>query len=100
MGLSLTDPNDGGTAITLDPPTFAPDVTTYTATVVNSVTMVTVTPAVADSTATAVVMVGGSEMTGGIALSVGDTAITVRVTAEDGATIKNYLVTVTPHPRQ
>ena len=97
-GLSLTDPNDGGAAITLDPPTFAADVTSYTATVLNSVTSVTVTPTVDDSTATFVVMVGGSEETGDISLSEGETAITVRVTAEDGATSKDYLLTVTRTP--
>ena len=93
VSLSLTDPDAGGAAIPLAE-TFDPAVGTYTATVVNSVTNVTVTPTV-DSGATTVLLVGGSPVTNPIALSVGDTAITVRVTAEDTATIKNYLITVT-----
>ena len=93
LSLSLTDPDAGGAAIPLAE-TFNAAVGTYTATVVNSVTNVTVTPTV-DSGATTVLLVGSSPVTNPIALSVGDTAITVRVTAEDTATIKNYLITVT-----
>jgi len=82
---------------TLNEP-FASGTTSYTANVANGVSSVTVTAAVYDSNAT--LQVNGVPMTSGVAsgaisLSVGDTAIPVVVTAQDGTTTKTYTVTVT-----
>ena len=91
----------GGTfsALTLDPPTFAAGTTAYTATVANSITHVKLTPTV-EHTGKATVTVEGAAVDGGaaseaIALDVGQNALTVRVTAEDGVTTQDYTVTVT-----
>ena len=82
---------------TLNEP-FASGTTSYTANVANGVSSVTVTAAVYDSNAT--LQVNGVPMTSGVAsgaisLNVGDTAIPVVVTAQDGTTTKTYTVTVT-----
>ena len=78
-------------------PVFTAGTTSYTASVGNDVTSITVTPTVADSKAT--VTVNGTNVTSGtassaISLNTGTNTITVVVTAEDGAT-KTYTVTVT-----
>ncbi len=85
--------------------TFGASTTTYTATVANDRTHVKLTPTVADTgKATVGVRKGTSgnftAVTSGsassaIALGVGVNAITVRVTAEDTTTTKDYTVTVT-----
>ncbi|QHT59367.1 hypothetical protein GXP70_04875 [Paenibacillus lycopersici] len=85
---------------TLDP-VFASEVTSYTASVGYAVENVTVTPTVADTTAT--VKVNGIDMTGSspsgtVNLNVGANTVTVLVTAEDGATKKTYTITVTREP--
>jgi len=72
-------------------PVFTSSGTSYTATVVNSVTTVTVTPTVSDSTATV-------QVTGGIGLVVGSNTITAKVTAQDGVTSKTYKIVVTRQP--
>ncbi|WP_438346995.1 cadherin-like beta sandwich domain-containing protein [Paenibacillus sp. FA6] len=79
-------------------PTFASGTITYTASVGNSISNLTVTPAVADSGAT--VTVNGTEVATGaeseaIDLNVGDNTITVITTAQDGTTTKTYTITVT-----
>ncbi|WP_190237050.1 cadherin-like beta sandwich domain-containing protein [Allorhizobium terrae] len=79
-------------------PGFAPGTLSYIASVTNATTSLTVTPTVTDSTAT--VKVNGTAVTSGsasgsISLSVGANPITVRVTAQDGTTIKDYTITVT-----
>ncbi len=79
-------------------PAFAANTTTYTQSVGNEVSSLTVTPTVADATAT--VKVNGSTVASGsasspIALAVGENVITTIVTAEDGTTTKTYTVTVT-----
>ncbi|MCY9597385.1 hypothetical protein PC41400_08855 [Paenibacillus chitinolyticus] len=78
-------------------PSFASGTTSYTASVVDSVTSVDVTPTLADGTAT--VKVNGSTVTSGspssVPLNVGANTITVLVTAQDGTTQKSYTVTVT-----
>jgi hypothetical protein len=68
-------------------PAFDAAVTSYTASVANDVTSVTVTATKADATAN-VVVVGGSD------LAVGDNTITATVTAQDGVTVKTYTITV------
>ncbi len=68
-------------------PAFAADTLSYTASVENAVDTVTVTATAADSKAT----VAGA---GAKTLAVGDNAIEVVVTAEDGTTTKTYTITV------
>jgi predicted nucleic acid-binding Zn ribbon protein len=77
---------------------FAAATTSYTVSVENAVTSVTVTPTVNDSGAT--VTVNGNAVTSGsasgaIILSEGSNTITVVVTAEDGTTTESYTITVT-----
>ncbi|MFT9848537.1 cadherin-like beta sandwich domain-containing protein [Aneurinibacillus sp. REN35] len=79
-------------------PLFASGTTGYTVNVGNAVSSLTVTPTVADSTAT--VKVNGVTVTSGnasgaISLSEGSNSITVEVTAQDGTTKKTYTITVT-----
>lgn len=78
-------------------PTFASGTTSYGANVSNATTSITLTPTVADSTAT--VTVNGTAVTSGnasgsIALAVGSNTINTTVTAQDGTTTKSYVVTV------
>ncbi|WP_139491448.1 cadherin-like beta sandwich domain-containing protein [Brevibacillus dissolubilis] len=78
-------------------PAFASAVTGYTTSVDNGVTSVSVTPVLADETAT--VTVNGTAVTNGqasqpINLNVGTTLITVTVTAQNGNT-KTYTISVT-----
>ena len=70
-------------------PDFDPAVTTYTANVENAVSEVTVTAPASHSSASVAQDPGNP-----VALDVGDTPITVTVTAQDGTT-KAYTVTVT-----
>ncbi|RCR68868.1 putative Ig domain-containing protein [Larkinella punicea] len=82
---------------------FFPSVTSYSATVGNATSSLTVTPTSANSNATIQVRVNGGSygsVTSGaasdpLALTVGANSIEVRVTAEDGVTTKTYRVTVT-----
>ncbi|QTH42825.1 cadherin-like beta sandwich domain-containing protein [Cohnella sp. LGH] len=78
-------------------PAFTSGTKSYAASVANSVSSITVTPAVSDSAAT--VKVNGKTVTSGfasgtISLIVGDNLFTVEVTAQDG-TMTTYTVTVT-----
>ena len=76
---------------------FAADTTTYTASVANSVTTVTVSATENDSGAEAVITPEDSDtntMGHQVSLDVGETTITVTVTAEDDST-EDYTVTVT-----
>jgi gliding motility-associated-like protein len=79
-------------------PTFAQATLSYTASVANTVSSVTITPTTSDSNAT--VKVNGVTVASGtaspaIALSVGSNVITTVATAQDGVTTKTYTVTVT-----
>jgi gliding motility-associated-like protein len=79
-------------------PAFSPGTTAYTASVVNGVTSMTVTPATADATATIKVdgtTVASGTASGAITLAVGSNTITTLVTAQDGVTTKTYTLTVT-----
>jgi gliding motility-associated-like protein len=79
-------------------PAFAPATTSYTASVANGVTSMTVTPTAADVTATITVngaTVASGTASGAIELAVGSNAITTLVTAQDGTTTKTYNLTVT-----
>jgi hypothetical protein len=79
-------------------PVFASGSILYTVSVANATTSMTFTPTVAETNAK--VKVNGVTVTSGAAsralnLAVGSNPITVAVTAQDGATVKNYVVTVT-----
>ena len=93
-GLSL------GTGVTLSP-TFASGTNTYTSSVANSVDEVTVTPTTNHASATVEILdtddneLDDAEDDFQVALSVGDTVIKVKVTAEDGTSTQTYTVTVT-----
>ncbi|MDB4922793.1 cadherin-like beta sandwich domain-containing protein [Mucilaginibacter sp.] len=70
----------------------------YTTAVPNSETSLTVTSVVQDATAT--IKVNGTTVASGVAspsmpLVVGANVITTAVTAQDGATVKNYIITAT-----
>ena len=82
-------------------PVFAAGTTSYAASVPNATSSITVTPTVADATAT--VTVNGSGVasgtpSGAIALNVGSNTITAVVTAQDGATTVTYTVNLTRSP--
>jgi len=82
-------------------PAFSTGTTSYTASVANSITSLTVTPKTTAATAT--VTVNGAAVTSGtasaaIALNVGANIITTLVTAQDGITTKSYTITVTRAP--
>jgi gliding motility-associated-like protein len=79
-------------------PIFTSGTTAYTASVPNAVTSLTITPTVADATAT--VTVNGTAVTSGaasgtITLAVGANVINIATKAQDGTTIITYQVTVT-----
>nr|MCQ3808311.1 cadherin-like beta sandwich domain-containing protein [Acidimicrobiia bacterium] len=98
---SSTDGTSFGNELALTP-SFTGDTTAYAATVAHSFTHVRLTPTAADPAATVEAGISGTtlaEFSSGaasdaIALPVGDTAIEVRVTAQDQST-KTYTVTVT-----
>ncbi len=97
-GATSTDGSDFSGTLALAPD-FAASTTAYTAEVANSVTHATLIPTVTD-TGKATVSVAGNAVTSGqasaaVALNVGDNAIAVVVTAEDGTTTQTYTVTVT-----
>jgi hypothetical protein len=82
-------------------PAFDGATTSYTATVVNGIATLTVTPTVADATASVKVnntTVVSGNASGPLALTLGDNAITTVVTAQDGTTTKTYTITVTRLP--
>src|SRR5436190_6483730 len=78
-------------------PVFSSGLTSYTASVANSVSSITVTPTASDANATIkvnnVTVASGNASTA-IALSTGDNIINTVVTAQDGITTKTYSVTV------
>ena len=79
-------------------PSFTGATTSYTAGVGNGVASLTVTPTVADATATVKVndvTVASGTASGAISLSVGLNTITTVVTAQNGTTTKTYTVDVT-----
>ena len=77
---------------------FAAGITSYTASVDNSVTSITVTPTLRDTKAAVSVNNTGvlnGQASAPINLSVGSNTINVAVTAQDGITSKTYTITVT-----
>ncbi|MEI7911860.1 MAG: cadherin-like beta sandwich domain-containing protein [Verrucomicrobiota bacterium] len=82
-------------------PVFATGTLTYTASVPNATTGVTITPTVTDATAT--IRVNGTTVAPGsasgvVTLAVGNNTITTVGTAQDGTTQSTYTVTVTRAP--
>ena len=78
-------------------PTFDASTTSYTASVANSVSSITVTPTASEANAT--ITVNGTAVTSGsasgsIALSVGSNTITTVVTAQDGVGTSSYILTI------
>ena len=94
-----TSPDASLSALTLsgvDFGAFAPETTSYTAQVANSVTETTVTPTVNHAESSYVIKLGGvTDSDGMVTLSVGSNVITIKVTAEDDSTTLTYTVTVT-----
>ena len=84
-------------------PTFAAGTTSYTASVANGVSSITVTPTREQDNATIQVRVNAGSYTsvtsgtasGSLSLNVGSNTIDVLVTAQDGVTTKTYTSTVT-----
>ena len=92
-GLSLADENDDPVALS---PPFSRIHTAYAAEVANDVTTVTVTAELADTTSTYAIQVDGqTDRDGVVPLAVGETVVSVVVTAQDGETIREYVVDVT-----
>jgi len=78
-------------------PAFSSSTTSYTASVVNSVTSVTVTATSTSSAATIKIngtTVASGAASGAISLSVGTTAITIVVTAQDGTTTETVTLSM------
>jgi gliding motility-associated-like protein len=78
-------------------PVFASRTTSYTDTVSNATSFITVTPTTTDSTATITVngiAVPSGTASGAIPLALGSNTILTTVTAQDGATIDTYSVIV------
>ena len=76
--------------------TFDSTKTTYTTSVLNSVSQTTVTATPNHTAATYAVTLGGvTDSDGVVPLSVGSNSITVEVTAEDGVSTEIYSITVT-----
>ena len=84
-------------------PTFATNTISYTSSVSNSTSSATVTPTLSDANATVQVRINSgsySTVTSGsassaLSLNVGANPIDIKVTAQDGTTIKTYTLTVT-----
>ena len=96
-----------GTTVVPLKPGFMPETETYTTTVETEVTQVTVTPTPTHPQAQVAyldqndrVLTDASDRDNGFQVDVaaGDTVIKVKVTAEDGSTMKTYTVTVTRPP--
>ncbi len=103
VSLSVLSTNANLSGLTLGgvtlSPTFSSSTTSYTATVPSTTAAITVTPAVADATASVkvnTVAVSSGSPSGSIALATGSgNVINTVVTAQDGLTTKAYVITVT-----
>ena len=95
--LAALEVTQGGNAIALDPAPFGPDVLRYAVTVPNAVRAVTVAPTTRSDLASHVFLDGSDDALAGdgagglqVPLAVGDSTVKVKVTAEDGATVRIY----------
>jgi len=78
-------------------PSFGSTTYTYTDSVANSISSVTVTPTANQANATIkvnTILVNSGQASGAISLSVGSNTITVQVIAQDGSTVETYSITV------
>ncbi|MBD9544758.1 cadherin-like beta sandwich domain-containing protein [Ensifer sp. ENS04] len=94
--LSALTPSSGSLS-----PAFNSATPSYTVSVPNGTSSVSLTPTVTESHATTTVngtSVASGAASGAISLSVGNNAISVVVTAQDGTTTKTYIVTVNRAP--
>ncbi|HEX3024449.1 MAG TPA: cadherin-like beta sandwich domain-containing protein, partial [Chitinophagaceae bacterium] len=81
---------------------FASATTSYNKIVINATSSMTVTPTVADATATIKVRINGGGWaslasgvtSGSLALNVGNNTVEIQVTAQDGSTVKTYTIAV------
>jgi hypothetical protein len=108
-GVSLTDLSSNAdlSALTISTgtlsPSFASGSIAYTTSVSNATTSITVSPTKLDANATIQARVNGGgyatvasgNASGSLALNAGSNMVDVKVTAQDGATIKTYTITVT-----
>ena len=95
--LTAESSTDGSTFTSLDIGAFDAHQTSYSATVPYPVTHVKLTPTVNQSDAKVTVntaAVTSGSASAAITLSEGDNTVTVRVTAEDGTTTRDYTVTI------
>ena len=84
-------------------PGFASGTTSYTASVANAISSLTVTPTKTNTNASIQVKIGSGSFasiasgsaSSGLALSEGSNVITIKVTAQDGTTFSEYVITVT-----
>ncbi|RYZ42515.1 MAG: hypothetical protein EOP49_28305, partial [Sphingobacteriales bacterium] len=82
-------------------PTFQANVTSYTATVGNTVSSISLMPTIAQSAATVKIngqAVANMTYSNALALSVGSNTITVEVTAENATSLKSYTITIVRAP--
>jgi hypothetical protein len=84
-------------------PSFASDTISYLSSVSNATTSITATPTRSEPNATIEIRINGGTYTsvnsgtasGSLALNIGSNSIEIRVTAQDGSTLKTYTVSVT-----
>jgi hypothetical protein len=84
-------------------PSFSSSTISYTASVVNSISSITITPSKSNANASIQVRVNGGTYAGvtsgtassSLSLNVGSNTIDVKVTAQDSTTIKTYTITIT-----
>jgi hypothetical protein len=82
-------------------PVFTAATTNYSMTVSNTVSSVTLTPTPAILASTILVngtLLPGGTQSGSIPIALGNNTITIAVTAQDGTTLKTYLINVTRNP--
>ncbi|GIQ71360.1 cadherin-like beta sandwich domain-containing protein [Xylanibacillus composti] len=79
-------------------PAFDPDVTAYSASVPYATESITVAAATYDVNAGFTIFSGGDPITGSAPLEVGSNVLEVRVTAQDGVSVKTYTINVMRAP--
>ncbi len=106
QGTGMISSNAALSAVNLSPgtlePAFSPTTTAYTVGLTHGYDSISITPTTSDANATIAFRVNDGEFTGlasgssgELSLVVGTTTVDLRVTAQDGVTIKTYTVAVT-----
>ena len=105
QGTGMISSNTALSAVDLSPgtlePAFSPTITTYTVGLTHGYDSISITSTPSDANATIALRVNNGEFTelasssGELSLVAGTTTIDLRVTAQDGVTIKTYTVAVT-----